>query len=108
MHIKEDYLQWFTSFLIKNLVEMVLLLPNQIINSQMNFINRLLFKRQKFYSSFRDNIWVVDLADTTKHALSEYNKGIKYLFCAIDLFRKCGWVFPLKDKRGISIVNAFQ
>ena len=77
-------------------------------HSQMNFINRLLFKKQKVYSSFRDNIQGVDLADTTKHALSEYNKGIKYLLCAIDLFRKYGWVFPLKDERGISIVNAFQ
>ena len=28
--------------------------------------------------------------------------------CVIDLFSKHGWVFPLKDKRGISIVNAFQ
>ena len=28
--------------------------------------------------------------------------------CAIDLFRKYVWVLPLKDKRRISIVNAFQ
>ena len=32
----------------------------------------------------------------------------KYLLCAVNLFRKYGWVFPLKIKRGISIVNAFQ
>ena len=38
----------------------------------------------------------------------KYNKGIKYLLCAIDLFSKYAWVVPLKDKRGISIVNAFQ
>ena len=41
-------------------------------------------------------------------SLSKYNKGIKYLLCAIDLFSKYAWVVPLKDKRGISIVNAFQ
>ena len=41
-------------------------------------------------------------------SLHKYNKGIKYLLCAIDLFRKYVWVVPLKDKRGISIVNAFQ
>ena len=41
MVIKEDYLQWFTNFLIKSLVEVVLLL-NQIISLQMNFIGRLL------------------------------------------------------------------
>ena len=28
--------------------------------------------------------------------------------CAIDLFSKYAWVVPLKDKRGITIVNAFQ
>ena len=64
------------------------------------------FKRRKVYSSFRDNIWGVDLADM--QSLSKYNKGIKYLLCAIDLFSKYAWVVPLKDKRGISIVNAFQ
>ena len=41
-------------------------------------------------------------------SLSKYNKGIKYLLCGIDMFSKYAWVAPLKDKRGISIVNAFQ
>ena len=49
------------------------------------------FKRQKFYSSFRDNIWDVDLADMK--SLSKYNKRIKDLLCAIDLFSKYVWVF---------------
>ena len=40
--------------------------------------------------------------------LSEDNKVIKYLLCAIDFFCKYAWVVPLKDKRRISIVNAFQ
>ena len=33
------------------------------------------FKRRKVYSSFRDNIWGVDL--THVQSLSTYNKGIK-------------------------------
>ena len=41
-------------------------------------------------------------------SMSKYNKGIKYLLYAIDLFSKYAWVVPLKDKRGVSIVNAFQ
>ena len=28
--------------------------------------------------------------------------------CAIDLFSNYAWVVPLKNKRGITIVNAFQ
>ena len=64
------------------------------------------FKKRKVYSSFRDNIWGVDLADM--QSLSKYNKGIKYLLCAIDLFSKYAWVVPIKDKKGVSIVNAFQ
>ena len=41
-------------------------------------------------------------------SLSKYNKRIKYLLCAIDLFSKYAWVVLLKDKKKISIVNAFQ
>ena len=40
--------------------------------------------------------------------LSRKNKGIKYLLCAIDLYSKYAFVIPLKDKKGISIVNAFD
>ena len=28
--------------------------------------------------------------------------------CVIDIFSKYAWVIPLKDKKGVSIVNAFQ
>ena len=41
-------------------------------------------------------------------SLSKYNKGIRYLLCAIDLFIKYAWVVPLRGKRGVSIVNTFQ
>ena len=64
------------------------------------------FKDRKVYSSFKDNIWGVDLADM--QLISKYNKGIRYLLCAIDLFSKYAFIVPLKDKKGISIVNAFQ
>ena len=58
------------------------------------------------YSSFRDNIWGVDLANM--QLISKYNKGVRYLLCAIDLFSKNAFVVPLKDKKGFTIVNAFQ
>ena len=41
-------------------------------------------------------------------SLSRKNKGIKYLLYVIDLFSKYAFVVPLKDKKGISIVNAFD
>ena len=40
--------------------------------------------------------------------LRRYNKGIRFLLCVIDIFSKYAWVVPLKDKKGISIVKAFQ
>ena len=62
------------------------------------------FDKRKVYSQFKDNIWGVDLADM--QSLSR--KGITYLLCAIDLYSKYAFVIPLKDKKGISIVNAFN
>ena len=41
-------------------------------------------------------------------SLSRKNKSIKYLLCAIDLCSKYAFVIPLKNKKGISIVNAFD
>ena len=58
------------------------------------------------YSSFRDNILGENLADI--QLLSKFNKGFRFLLCVIDIFSNYGWVIPLKDKKGISIVNSFQ
>ena len=60
--------------------------PNyQLVNELHRHVFRK-FTRKKVYSSFRDNIWSVALADM--HSLSKCNKGIKYLLCGIDLFSK--------------------
>ena len=40
--------------------------------------------------------------------ISKFNKGFRFLLCAIDIFSKYAWVVPLKDEKGVSIVNAFQ
>ena len=39
---------------------------------------------------------------------SKFNKGFRFLLCVIDIFSKYAWVVHLKDKKGVSIVNAFQ
>ena len=64
------------------------------------------FKKRTVCSSYRNNIWGFDLADM--QSLSKYNKGIKYLLCAIDLFSKYAWIVPLKDKKATSTVYGFQ
>ena len=73
MDIEEDQFQWFTGFLIKSQKAVVLNLC-QINNLLMNFVNQLLKKNRKrrVYSSFKDNIWGVDLADI--QLISQCNK----------------------------------
>ena len=61
------------------------------------------FKKQEVYSAFKDNIWAADLADM--QLISKFNKGFIFI---IDIYSKYAWVIPLKDKKGASIVNAFQ
>ena len=40
--------------------------------------------------------------------ISNFNEGFRFLLCVIDIFSKYAWVVPLKDKKGVRIVNAFQ
>ena len=62
--------------------------------------------KKKSFSGFKDNIWGADLADM--QLICKFNKGFRFLLCVIDIFSKYAWAVPLKDKKGISIVNAFQ
>ena len=47
-----------------------------------------------------------DLADM--RLISKFNKGFRFLLCVIDIFSKYAWVVPLKDKKDVTITNAFQ
>ena len=40
--------------------------------------------------------------------ISKFNKGFRFLLYVIYILNKYAWVDSLKDKKGISIVNAFQ
>ena len=64
------------------------------------------FKKGTVYLGFKDNIWGAGLADM--QLISKFNKGYRFLLRVIDIFSKYAWVIPLKDKKGVSIVNAFQ
>ena len=76
---------------------------NQLKNNTNQLLENV-FK--KVYSELRDNIWGADLADM--QLISKFNKEFRFLLCVIDIFSKYAWVVPLKDKKGTSIVNAFQ
>ena len=41
-------------------------------------------------------------------SISKFDKGFRFLLCIIDIFSKYTWVVPLKDKNGVTVVNAFQ
>ena len=64
------------------------------------------FKKRTAYIKFKDNIWGADLADM--QLISKCNKGFRFLLCVINIFSKYAWVVPLKDKKCVSIVDAFQ
>ena len=63
-------------------------------------------KKRKVHSTNIDNISGADLADI--QLISKFNKGIRFLLCVINIFSKYAWVIPLKDKKGITVTNAFQ
>ena len=51
-------------------------------------------------------MWGADLADM--QLIYKFYKIFKFLLCIIDIYSKYAWVFPLKDKKGITITNDFQ
>ena len=64
------------------------------------------FNKRKVHSPFIGKIWGADLAHM--QLISKFNKGIRFLLCVIDICSKYAWVIPLKDEKGITIINAFQ
>ena len=64
------------------------------------------FRKRRVYSTFKDNIWGADLANM--QLISKSIKRFGFLLCVIDIFRKYTWVVPFQDKKGVSMVNAFQ
>ena len=63
------------------------------------------FKTRKVYSFIRDKIWGADLSDM--QLVSKYNKEIRFLLRAIDIYSKYTSFVLLKDKNDITIATTF-
>jgi len=64
------------------------------------------FERRKVNTFFNNDIWTADLIDYS--TISSQNKNYKYLLCVIDIYSRYAFVFPLKDKKGSTILNEFK
>ena len=73
---------------------------NEILTEELHRPVIKKFKKRTVYSRFKDNIWVVELADM--QLISKFNEGFRFLLCVIDIFSKYAWVVSLKDKKVIS------
>lgn len=67
---------------------------------------RKTFPRRRVLAAGLGHQWQTDLIDVTM--LSRANDRVRYLMTCIDVFSKKAWVVPLKDKKGDSIVQAFE
>ena len=81
-------------------------MPNEQFANEVHGPIVRMFKRSKVYSSFKDIIWGAELVNM--QLKSKWNWGIIFFSCVINIFSKYPWVVPLKDKKCISTVNAFQ
>ena len=109
MDVKEVLLLWLPFFLIKKTSASGInnkIRQNQQLAEELHkpIIKNL--KKRRVYSLFKGNIWDADLADV--QLISKFNKGTRILLCVIDIFSKYALVVPLKDKKCITIVKAFQ
>ena len=40
--------------------------------------------------------------------ISKFDKGLRFLLCVIDIFRKYAWVVPLKEKKVLQLLMLFR
>lgn len=64
------------------------------------------FKRNRVMVGGIDQQWQMDLADM--QSMQKLNDGYRYLLVCVDVFSKYAWVIPLKNKTGLSLVEAFK
>ena len=108
----DGYQKWLASMVYKFFDSKVsesgakLTLQNEQLAEELHKPIIIKFEKRRVYSTFKDNIWGVDLADM--QLLSKYNKGIRFLLCVIDIFSKYARVVTLKGKKGIILLKHFK
>ena len=55
------------------------------------------FAQRRVIVNHIDEIWCSDLVEMQQ--FNKWNKGYSYLLMVLDVFRKYGWIVPLKDKK---------
>ena len=103
-----DFLQLFINFSIKKAFGGSV--KNEIISSKalVEELHKPIirkFKKRKVHSTFIDNVWHADLADM--QLISKFNKDFYYVLLTF-ITNVHGLFIPLKDRRGITIINAIQ
>ena len=89
MDINMDLRQCSISFLIKNILVVVLKMKiflNKELADELHEPIIRKFNKIKVHSFFIDCIWGADLADM--QLISEYGKGFKSSLCVIDIYSK--------------------
>lgn len=66
------------------------------------------FKRNPILVQRINEQWEADLTEMNDYNISRKNQGYKYLLMVIDCFSKYLYVYPLKNKSQISVLNAFK
>ena len=107
-NINMELLHWFINFLDENSAATRKGKRNNydVVSENQKLVEKIRkFGKQNVHSSVKDNFWGVDLADILP--TSRCNEEFQFLLFVIDILSKYAWGFLLKDKKGITIANAF-
>ena len=96
MDIKGVLLQWFINFLKKK---------SSITNTSGSAAKSKIISDQELSKELHKTVikkfekWKVHTSLDNMQLRSKFNKGIRFLLCVTDIFRKHTWVIPLKTKK---------
>jgi transposase InsO family protein len=64
------------------------------------------FQRRQVLVNEIDDVWSCDLVEMQEWA--NVNKGFRYMLNVVDCFSKFAWSIPLKDKKALTVLDAFK